>query len=139
MGIITIRKVILMPNQKEAAFIRIRNARLPRAIKAIELIGNLSNRGNYRYSEDQAIQIVREIDLARDSLARSFKIDQSDRFKPDLAAKSGAQPPDVTIEGIDPIARSWVAWALDKLLTGDRSTAIDMLKKGLQLERGEKI
>ena len=124
-----------MPDPKEAAFIRIRNARLPRAIKAIELIGNLSNRGNYRYSEDQAIQIVREIDLARDSLARSFKIDQSDRFKPDLAAKSFAQPPDVTVEGIDPIALSWVEWALDKLLSGDRSTAIDMLKKGLQLER----
>jgi len=124
-----------MPDPKEAAFIRIRNARLPKAIKAIELISNLSNRSNYRYSEDQAIQIVREIDLARDSLARSFKIDQSDHFKPDLAAKSDAQPPDVTVEGIDPIARSWVAWALDKLLSGDRSTAIEMLKKGLQLER----
>lgn len=33
-------------------------------------------------------------------------------------------------------AESWVQWALDTLIRGDKSEAIEMLKKGLKAQRG---
>ena len=44
--------------QKWANFKRLRAARLPKAIKAIELLSHLSNRGNYHYEEEEAEQPV---------------------------------------------------------------------------------
>lgn len=134
-AIITIRKVIVMSDIKEEAFIRISSSRLPKAVKSIELLGNLSNRGNYRYSDDQAKGLIRELEEAIDSLAKSFKIDQGAQNKPAAEAISAADPVIEDPDLLKPLARSWVAWSLDKLQHGDRSEAIEMLKIGLMHQR----
>lgn len=138
--IITIRKGIAMSDTKEEAFIRISSSRLPKAVKSIELLGNLSNRGNYRYSDDQAKDLIRELEEAISNLAKSFKIDQraKDRAaaEPILAADPVIEAPAVEDPDLlKPLARSWVAWSLDKLQRGDRSEAIEMLKIGLMHQR----
>ena len=120
-------------SDKAAAFQRIRDARLPKAVKAIDLLGNLSNRGNYQYSDKQARELVREIDLARDNLAKAFKIDQRAQK---LTAAGPISAPDQTSESLEPInkhARSWVAWALERIQSGDPTAAQEMLKTGLKL------
>ena len=120
-------------SDKAAAFKRIRDARLPKALKAIDLLGNLSNRGNYHYSDKQARELVREIDLARDNLAKAFKIDQRAQKMP---AAGPISAPDQTSESLEPInthARSWVAWALERIQSGDPTAAQEMLKTGLKL------
>ena len=120
-------------SDKAAAFKRIRDARLPKAVKAIDLLGNLSNRGNYQYSDKQARELVREIDLARDNLAKAFKIDQRAQK---LTAAGPISAPDQTSESLEPInaqARSWVAWALERIQSGDPTAAQEMLKTGLKL------
>ena len=120
-------------SDKAAAFKRIRDARLPKAVKAIDLLGNLSNRGNYQYSDKQARELVREIDLARDNLAKAFKIDQRAQK---LTAAEPISAPDQTSESLEPInaqARSWVAWALERIQSGDPTAAQEMLKTGLKL------
>jgi tetratricopeptide (TPR) repeat protein len=144
--LITIRRVIVMSDiqyskswdrhaQKWANFKRMRDARLPKAIKAIELLSNLSNRGNYHYEEEEPEQMIRELELAIDSLAKAFKIDQRAQK---LTAAEPISAPDPEIEDPDllkPLAKSWVAWSLDNLQRGNRSEAIEMLKIGLKHQR----
>jgi len=133
----TIRKGIVMSDPKEEAFIRISSSRLPKAIKSIELLGNLSNRGNYRYSDDQAKDLIRELEEAISNLAKSFKIDQRAGNNPKPAGEEYSLPkqkqedPDI----LKPLAKSWVAWSLDNILRGNRSEAIEMLKIGLKHQR----
>ena len=119
--------------EKWANFKRMRDARLPKAIKAIELLSNLSNRGNYHYEEEEAEQMIRELELAIDSLAKAFKIDQRAQK---LTAAEPISAPDQTSESLEPInkhARSWVAWALERIQSGDPTAAQEMLKTGLKL------
>lgn len=40
-----------MANTKRINFVRLAEARVNKAIKTIQVVGNLSNRGNYDYSE----------------------------------------------------------------------------------------
>ena len=58
-------------------FVALANKRVSRALKAIQLIGNLSNRSNYDYTEDDVAKIFRAL---QDELGACRK-----RF--DLAAK----------------------------------------------------
>ena len=105
--------------KKWANFKRMRDARLPKAIKAIEL----------------PEQMIRELELAIDSLAKAFKIDQRAQ---NLTAAEPISAPDPEIEDPDllkPLAKSWVAWSLDNLQRGNRSEAIEMLKIGLKHQR----
>lgn len=39
-------------------------------------------------------------------------------------------------ELLAPQAASWVAWALDTLIRGQKSEAIEMLRKGLKIQKG---
>ena len=54
-------------------FVRLANKRVNNAIKAIELIGNLSNRSNYDYTQDDAEKIFlalnRELKACRERFA----------------------------------------------------------------------
>jgi len=51
-------------------FVRLANKRVNNAIKAIELIGNLSNRSNYDYTQEDAERILlvlsKELKVCRD-------------------------------------------------------------------------
>jgi hypothetical protein len=44
---------------KSAKFVELANKRVNKALKDIQLIGNLSNRQNYEYSDEQAKQIIK--------------------------------------------------------------------------------
>ncbi len=56
-------------------FIRLANKRVNSAIKAIELIGNLSNRSNYDYTQDDAEKIFlalnKELKACRERFANA--------------------------------------------------------------------
>jgi hypothetical protein len=47
-----------MANTKRVNFVRLAEARVNKAIKTIQVVGNLSNRGNYDYSESDVKLIV---------------------------------------------------------------------------------
>jgi ABC-type Fe3+-hydroxamate transport system substrate-binding protein len=61
-----------MNRDKSAKFVELANKRVNRAIKDIKLIGNLSNRQNYEYSEDQAKKIVKALQGEVEALKQSF-------------------------------------------------------------------
>ena len=47
----------LTPKNNSEHFIELANKRVPKALKALELVGNLGNKSNYTYSKSQSDQI----------------------------------------------------------------------------------
>lgn len=46
---------------KSAKFVELATSRVNRTLKDLALIGNLANRSNYQYSDDQAKKIIRAL------------------------------------------------------------------------------
>lgn len=64
-------------------FVRLANARVNRALKDIQLIGNLSNRSNYQYTERDVELIFRALNDELKSCRAKFAADagaKSDKF-----------------------------------------------------------
>lgn len=60
-------------SEKLAKFERLAERRVTQAIKKMRLIGNLSNKGNYSYTEDHVQQIMEALDREMDILKGKFK------------------------------------------------------------------
>ena len=123
-----------MITEKAEAFQRISASRVPKAIKSIQLLENLAG-SNYHYSAQEALDLVGEIRSAADGLAVAFKLNGSkQQEQPAQAPPIALEDNPGNLEQLDPRARNWVAWALDKIKHGDRSEAIEMLKLGLKIQ-----
>jgi hypothetical protein len=68
-----------MRTEDRDKFVRLANKRVNSAIKAINLIGNLSNRSNYDYSEEDVAKIFRALQVEVSACKKRF----------DMASKSG--------------------------------------------------
>jgi transcription elongation GreA/GreB family factor len=55
-----------------AKFVQLAEKRVIRAIKDIRLIGNLSNKSNYSYSDEDVRKIIRALDREIKSLRQRF-------------------------------------------------------------------
>lgn len=62
----------LSVRDKRAKFVELANKRVNAAIRAIRLVGNLANRSNYEYTEDEAKRIVRAIQKELDVTRAKF-------------------------------------------------------------------
>ena len=58
---------------KGAKFIELANKRVNKAIKDIQLVGNLANRQNYDFTDDQAKKIIRALQLEIDQVKQNFQ------------------------------------------------------------------
>lgn len=54
-------------------FVTLAEKRVTRALRDIRLVGNLSNRSNYKYTEDDARQIYRALREALDDMKARFE------------------------------------------------------------------
>lgn len=72
-----------MPNDKHSKFVKLAEQRTNSALKNMQLIGNLSNRRNYDYSEEQAAKIIAVLEGELKELKLKFKAASktSNRFK----------------------------------------------------------
>jgi hypothetical protein len=61
--------------QKELKFQKLANNRSNRIIKDLMLLGNLSNRNNYKYNEEQVKEMFSKIDEAYDLAKNRFEIE----------------------------------------------------------------
>lgn len=61
-----------MVTEKRAKFVGLANKRVNRAIKDLRLIGNLSNRSAYTYTDDDVRKIVRALQRELDSVKARF-------------------------------------------------------------------
>lgn len=60
-----------MRNRRER-FVALAEARTDKALKAIRLLGNLSNRSNYEYTEADVVQITRALETELKLLKSRF-------------------------------------------------------------------
>lgn len=58
---------------KQDNFIRLAEARVTRAIEAIRVLGNLANRSNYEYDEEDVKKIVNTLQAELTALKAQFK------------------------------------------------------------------
>lgn len=63
------------PDRKRLKFVELGEKRVVNTIKAIRLIGNLSNKNNYSYSKKDAEKIVRALEEELKLLKRRFQDD----------------------------------------------------------------
>lgn len=61
-------------NIKRENFIRLAESRVNRAIESLRIIGNLSNRSNYEYDEEDVKKIINTLQDELTSLKNQFKI-----------------------------------------------------------------
>lgn len=65
--------VFMNDRDKSSKFIELANKPVNRAIKDIQLVGNLANRTNYEYSEEQAKKIIKALQQEIDVLKQDFQ------------------------------------------------------------------
>lgn len=74
-----------MSEKGQDRFVRLAEARVERAIKQIRLIGNLADRSNYDYTEEQATAIIgslrREVAACRARFDAARKPKRAETFK----------------------------------------------------------
>jgi hypothetical protein len=69
-----------MENDREK-FVRLANARVNRAIKDIQLIGNLSNKSNYAYTDADVEKIFRALSEEMKNCRRKFDANPAARHQ----------------------------------------------------------
>ena len=57
---------------KASKFVELANKRVNKAVKDLQLIGNLSNRQNYDFSEAQARKIIKALQSEVDAVKQNF-------------------------------------------------------------------
>ncbi len=62
-----------MVNLKQAKFERLAERRVTNTIKQLRLVGNLSNKANYDYTEGHVQQIMEALNREMEVLKRKFK------------------------------------------------------------------
>lgn len=58
---------------KAAKFVELGTKRVNKAIKDIRLIGNLANKKNYEYTDEQARRIIKALQKEIDSVKQNFQ------------------------------------------------------------------
>lgn len=71
------------PEEKLAKFKEIATRRIPKACKAIRLLGNLSNRGSYAYEQKHIDQMFETLEAALAETKAKFQLEEKvdDTFK----------------------------------------------------------
>ena len=55
------------------SFVNLANKRVPKALKALELVGNLSNKSNYTYTDEQVAAIKKALKAKVNEVCRKFE------------------------------------------------------------------
>lgn len=119
-----------MDNIKRETFRRLLDSRLPKAHKSIKLLGNLSRKGQYEYTQLEAQELIKGLRNEVNELAVKFKVTTT----PEPIATNIAE---TTIEGnLDKNDMSNLAWAYDMLLRGRNEDAHTLIKRVLKNHRG---
>lgn len=107
---------------KSQKFQRLKDARLPKAVKAIELLENL-NGSAYEYTDQEAKDMVAELEAAILSVKEAFGVapkKQTAKAEPKEKHRAPLQ-----------LKESYARWAYDKLKSGKTKEGTDLLKKAL--------
>ena len=63
---------LIMVNNSDS-FVNLANKRVPKALKALDLVGNLSNKSNYTYTDEQVAAIKKALKAKVNEVCRKFE------------------------------------------------------------------
>jgi len=66
---------------KRERFVRLAEKRVNNAIRQIELIGNLSNKNNYSYTEQDVKKIIKSLKSSLSKIKNKFNLDGETKFE----------------------------------------------------------
>jgi|TARA_Y100000031_G_C8081215_1_gene319745 hypothetical protein len=67
--------------ERESNFIKLAEKRVNNAIKQLRLVGNLSNKSNYTYSDSQANKIINTLNAELNEMKVRFKMHMKNKSK----------------------------------------------------------
>ncbi len=68
-----------MRQEDREKFVRLANKRIPNALKAIQLVGNLSNKSNYDYTEEDVRKILKALQDEVNACRKRFEMASKSR------------------------------------------------------------
>lgn len=127
---------------KRQAFQRIRDIRLPKILKSVKLLGNLSRKNQYECTPTEAFLLVSSITKEVNAIAKKFGVETgqqqaeshiSTQKKIDKQLSKGdnsniSKPKkELTTD-----ARADIQWGYEMLCRGDTNEAVTMIERGLR-------
>jgi len=118
-----------MDNTKRETFRRLLDSRLPKTLKSIKLLGNLSRKGQYEYTHLEAQELIKGLKNEVMTLATKFKVTTT-------TPEPIATAPDTPTEGeLDRNDRGNLAWAHDMLRRGQTKDATTLITRILKQQQ----
>jgi len=118
-----------MDNTKRETFRRLLDSRLPKTLKSIKLLGNLSRKGQYEYTHLEAQELIKGLKNEVMALATKFKVTTT-------TPEPTATAPDTPTEGeLDRNDRGNLAWAHDMLRRGQTKDATTLITRILKQQQ----
>ena len=121
---------------KRQAFQRIQDIRLPKILKGITILGNLSRKNQYEYTSSEAFLLVSSITKEVNAIARKFGVETGQQQAETYI--NTQKKIDKQLDGISSNkkelssdARADIEWGLGFLIQGNYSEAKILLKRGL--------
>tara|TARA_R110001606_G_scaffold73949_1_gene171068 strand:+ start:1123 stop:1503 length:381 start_codon:yes stop_codon:yes gene_type:complete len=117
---------------KRQAFQRIRDIRLPKILKSVKLLGNLSRKNQYEYSSNEAFLLVSSITKEVNAIAKKFGVETGQQQAESHISTQKKIDKQLSNKDLTTDARADIQWGYEMLCRGDTNEAVTMIERGLR-------
>ena len=117
---------------KREAFQRIRDIRLPKILKGITILGNLSRKNQYEYSSSEAFLLVSSITKEVNAIAKKFGVETGQQQAESHISTQKKIDKQLSNKDLTTDARADIQWGYEMLCRGDTNEAVTMIERGLR-------
>jgi len=117
---------------KREAFQRIRDIRLPKILKSVKLLGNLSRKNQYEYSSNEAFLLVSSITKEVNAIAKKFGVETGQQQAETYISTQKRIDKQLSNKDLTTDARADIQWGYEMLCRGDTNEAVTMIERGLR-------
>ena len=117
---------------KRQAFQRIRDIRLPKILKSVKLLGNLSRKNQYEYSSNEAFLLVSSITKEVNAIAKKFGVETGQQQAESHISTQKKIDKQLSNKDLTTDARADIQWGYEMLCRGDTDEAVTMIERGLR-------
>lgn len=117
---------------KRQAFQRIRDIRLPKILKSVKLLGNLSRKNQYECTPTEAFLLVSSITKEVNAIAKKFGVETGQQQAESHISTQKKIDKQLSKKDLTTDARADIQWGYEMLCRGDTNEAVTMIERGLR-------
>jgi len=117
---------------KREAFQRIRDIRLPKILKSVKLLGNLSRKNQYECTPTEAFLLVSSITKEVNAIAKKFGVETGQQQAESHISTQKKIDKQLSNKDLTTDARADIQWGFEMLCRGDTDEAVTMIERGLR-------